>query len=321
VSLRTLVAQRSSWRLQLTWRRAVVAAVALLLLIPNSSVLEHRALIAVFLVALAAGRGAVFVRDWLPLVCFATLFVVLRQFAALSPLPRQGAAVVGAEAALFSGQMPSAVLQGLFYVPGRPGALDYVATGVHASYFFGFVLVGLAIWLFARERFRTYAAALGLTFALGLAGYFLLPTEPPWLASRDGLAPPIRRIIGETAQGTRLTAGVVAAGRAWQNDPDALGDPNPTAAMPSVHTAVTVVLALALWHWRPALGIAGAVYAAAMGFSLVYLGEHYVLDVLAGILCAVVASWIAGRWLPVPSAVERQAQQESAGETRLPAEP
>src|SRR5439155_7863760 len=89
--------------------------------------------------------------------------------------------------------------------------------------------------------------------------------------------------------------GMVATGRAWQSDPDALGDPNPSAAMPSVHTAVTAVLALSLWRWRRAFGLAGAAYTAAMGFSLVYLGEHYVVDVLAGLLCAGAASWLVVR--------------------------
>ena len=61
--------------------------------------------------------------------------------------------MVRAEQALFGGRLPSSTLQAALSTPGRPGALDYLATAVHASYFFGFVLVGLAIWLFARERF------------------------------------------------------------------------------------------------------------------------------------------------------------------------
>ena len=287
-----------AWRIRFTVPRLLAAIAALLLLIPNSSVLEHRAVVAVFLAALVAGRGRQFVRDWLPLVATAALFVALRQLAALSPLPHAGALVVRGEEALFGGALPSAALQSAFYDAAAPGWLDYAATAVHASYFFGFVLVGLVLWLFRRPHFGGYVAMLAATFALGLVGYVLMPTEPPWLAARDGLAPPVSRIIGHTAQGTRLTAGVVAAGRAWQEDPDALGDPNPMAAMPSVHTAITAVLAVALWRWRRPLGVAGALYTVAMGASLVYLGEHYVLDVLAGLACAAAAIWLVLRWRP-----------------------
>lgn len=277
-----------------SWGRAVIGAVALLLLIPNSSILEHRAVIAVFLVALVTGQARQFARAWLPVLLAAGGFVFLRQFAALSPLPHQGAAVAALESAAFGGTTPTAFLQALLYTPGQQGALDYLAMGVHASYFFGFVVVGLGAWLFAREQFRPYPALLALTFALGLIGYFLLPTEPPWLATRGGYGPPVHRIIAETAAHTRLASGVTAL-TGVSGDEQALGDPNPSAAMPSVHTAVTLALAIFLWRIRRGWGVLGAAYALAMAFSLVYLGEHYVADVVAGAACAVLAAWLALR--------------------------
>ncbi|MDQ3699417.1 MAG: phosphatase PAP2 family protein, partial [Chloroflexota bacterium] len=140
-----------------------------------------------------------------------------------------------------------------------------------------------------------YTRLLACTFALGLVGYFALPTEPPWLGARDGFAPPAQRVIVDTAQGTQLTAGIVSSGRAWQPDPDALGDPNPAAAMPSVHTAVTAVVGLFLARLHPALGALGLFYLLAMGSALVYLGEHYVVDVGAGIVCALIAAWLSDR--------------------------
>jgi membrane-associated phospholipid phosphatase len=277
------------------WRRILAGAVAVALLIPNSSVLEHRAIIAVFLLCLLTGRARQFVRDWAPLVAIAAAFVLLRQLATLSPFPPQGERIAQIEAGLFAGTLPSAWLQAHLYVPGRPGALAYAATAVHASYFFGFVVVGLGTWLAARRDFGGYTRLLGITFALGLLGYVLCPAEPPWLIARDGGDPAsAQRIIGETARGTRLTAGIVAAGQAWQSDPDALGDPNPTAAMPSVHTAVTVALAIFLSRRHWALGALGWLYAVAMAFALVYLGEHFVLDVVAGVVCAVVAAGASG---------------------------
>ncbi len=214
--------------------RILAALVALLLLVPHSSVLEHRAVVAVFLLALLTGRGRLFLRDWLPLVGVAALFVVLRQLAAASPFPHQGASVAALESRLFRGVSPPTWLQERLYQPGSPGPLEYLATAVHASYFFGFVAVGLGIWLVRRERFAHYPPwLLALTFAFGLLGYVLFPTEPPWLGAREGFAPPAARVIAETAQGTQLSAGIVAAGRTWQQDPDALGDPNPAARCPA----------------------------------------------------------------------------------------
>jgi len=304
---------------RVTAPRWIAGAAAVALLIPNSSVLEHRAVIAVFLFALATGRGRQFLRDWLPLMAAAAIFVALRQVAAGSPFPHQGRAVAVLEAALFGGTTPTAWLQ--LHVPaGTRAWLDGLATWIHASYFFGFVLVGLWLWLHKRPLFRTYTATVALTFALGLAGYVTLPTEPPWLLARQPGLPPAQRIIVETTRGARLALVVMEAGRAWQSDPDALGDPNPAAAMPSVHTAITAALGFSLFGISRSAGVAGLLYTIAMGFSLVYLGEHFVLDVLAGVACAALATWGARRLVPLPLVVQpagtlgtNRASQVSAG--------
>ena len=67
--------------------------------------------------------------------------------------------------------------------------------------------------------------------------------------------------------------------------------------MPSVHMGATAIIALVAWGTgRVAVRLGGVVYAAAMGFALVYLGEHYVVDLLAGMAVAA-AAWCASRAL------------------------
>src|SRR5262249_28123176 len=58
---------------------------------------------------------------------------------------------------------------------------------------------------------------------------------------------------------------------------------NDVAAVPSLHAAYTMLIALFLWprldrRWRPLL----VAYPIGMGLSLVYLGEHYLIDILLG---------------------------------------
>jgi len=50
--------------------------------------------------------------------------------------------------------------------------------------------------------------------------------------------------------------------------------------------AITVVVALGLSRFGVRWGCLGTAYALAMGFALVYLGEHYVADVVAGTVIA-----------------------------------
>jgi membrane-associated phospholipid phosphatase len=52
--------------------------------------------------------------------------------------------------------------------------------------------------------------------------------------------------------------------------------------MPSLHFATSLMAAHVLAETGPGAGAAGWAYAGTLGFALVYLGEHYVVDLLAG---------------------------------------
>jgi membrane-associated phospholipid phosphatase len=67
--------------------------------------------------------------------------------------------------------------------------------------------------------------------------------------------------------------------------------------MPSLHIAFAVLVALMIGirlrsRWRYLL----ALYPLAMGFALVYTGEHYVLDLVFGVLYALAAHLGVSRW-------------------------
>ncbi|HEV2109461.1 MAG TPA: phosphatase PAP2 family protein, partial [Thermomicrobiales bacterium] len=72
-------------------------------------------------------------------------------------------------------------------------------------------------------------------------------------------------------------------------------EPNPIAAMPSIHFAATALLVFPVR--RAGVPVAGAMvlYACLMAIALVYLGEHYVLDIVVGGTLAGLAWWITGR--------------------------
>ena len=58
---------------------------------------------------------------------------------------------------------------------------------------------------------------------------------------------------------------------------------NPFAAMPSLHFGTSVMAARILSQVGPGQAALGWAYALTLGFGLVYLGEHYVIDLLAGL--------------------------------------
>ncbi len=88
---------------------------------------------------------------------------------------------------------------------------------------------------------------------------------------------------------------------------------NPLAAMPSLHFATSVMAALLLSESGPVAGAAGWTYASTLGFALVYLGEHYVADLLGGAALTIAVRRLAPRVAP---AVSRCARAVAALEAR-----
>jgi membrane-associated phospholipid phosphatase len=76
-----------------------------------------------------------------------------------------------------------------------------------------------------------------------------------------------------------------------------LGDPNPRAAMPSIHTAITFMLFLFALNFRRWIAVLALLYSLLMAFALVYTGEHYVVDAIVGAAITTYAYLYSGRWL------------------------
>jgi membrane-associated phospholipid phosphatase len=128
-------------------------------------------------------------------------------------------------------------------------------------------------------RFPRAAAMTYSVFNLGAAVYWVLPTAPPWYAATAGLAADqqtlaVRRMMVEFGEDFWRDG--------WGSLYSVFGG-NPLAAMPSLHFATSAMAALLLAESGPLAGALGSAYAATLGFALVYLGEHYVVDLLAGV--------------------------------------
>lgn len=214
------------------------------------------------------------------------LFAHFRGFADDTFIPVRFQYVIDLDMAMFGGHLPTTWLQERFYT-GQQAPLETFAFLIHGSYFIIPHLFALLIWRFRPKDLKPYAlAALGI-FTLGLVLYFLLPTAPPWMASRLGLTAPMERIL----ENLNLFQRYDVFSRIYV----LVGDPNLVGAMPSLHLALTALGAFAMQRIDRRLGIAGWVYTLLMAFSLVYLGEHYVIDLLVGLLVAAVAWRVATR--------------------------
>ena len=179
---------------------------------------------------------------------------------------------IAVDNALF-GRAPTPVLQRALARGDAPTALDHALVYTHWAWFLQ--PHAAAAWILWKrpQRFSRSAVLICSVFDLGLAGYFLVPTAPPWWAAEQGRIQGMRRIMVDVGQ--------QVWGRMWSPLYGFLGG-NPLAAMPSLHFATSLMAAHVLAEASPVAGAAGWTYAATLGFALVYLGEHYVIDLLAG---------------------------------------
>jgi membrane-associated phospholipid phosphatase len=169
-----------------------------------------------------------------------------------------------------------------------PHWYDVLFTTVYASHFLTGLTIAAVLWVRNRAEWLLWMRRyVSINFG-ALVVYILYPMSPPWLAAEKGY-------IGETIP--RLT------GRGWRDiglgrfDLVLQGVGNPVAAMPSLHAGITFLVAMyGIWRLRSPLRWLLVLYPAAMCASLVYNGEHYVVDVLAGAVLAALVMAGCGLW-------------------------
>lgn len=237
----------------------------------------------VVLVPLAAlaGRLSRFLRDWIPFVLIFLAWEAMRGVA-----PKLGFAphvedLASTERWLFGGRLPTEVLQHL--TPGPlVHSLAVLGTIVYFCHFAFPVGVGMVMWLIDRVQFLRYSICLlGMSLAAFVV-YLLAPTAPPWYAQNQGVVHGFTKLIDTTLPS--------AVSPYYQSL-----NPNRVAAFPSLHAAFPFLAYLALRTVHPRGARLALAWCVLVWTSVVYLGEHYAIDVAAGIGLAAASWWALNR--------------------------
>jgi hypothetical protein len=227
------------------------------------------------------------VLDWLPIVLVLTAYDFTRGAADHLGIAPHAMTMIDFDKFVFGGHVPTEWLQAHLYNPEALTAWNVGFTLTYTSYFITpFALAG---WLWAKERasFLRYRRRLVTLALAGLATYLAFPAVPPWMASQEGLIAPIMRTTGRGWEILSVgTAGLFSEGQA---------SVNLVAAVPSLHSAFTMLVALTIWprvRWRWARPLL-LLYPLAMGLTLMSTGEHYFFDVVLGYVYAgaVIVGW------------------------------
>lgn len=169
------------------------------------------------------------------------------------------------------------VLSGFFYLCWIPVPLAMAAYLFYAN----------------RRQFIYFSLTFFLVNLLGFVVYYIYPAAPPWYVQQYGFKF-LAQTPGNTAGLSRFDA-YVGAGifKALYSKSS-----NVFAAMPSLHSAYPLlVLYYGVKNKLGVLNLPFALIMAGIWFAAVYTSHHYVLDVLAGIICAISGIFLFNRFL------------------------
>lgn len=234
----------------------------------------------VSVIAVMLGRGRTFVRDWGPFLLIFLAWEAMRGVANQFGAEVQSDAVIAVERFISFGIVPPEELQRLLHTPGVVGPLEVTTAAIYGAHFLLPLVVAFVLWLKRRRAYYHYVIALMLMSFAQFFTAIVLPVAPPRYAYLYGEALQVADLGLEVAQQT----GISVFSWAYHN---LIG--NPVAAFPSLHAAYPVLGYLFLRAYWPRVAWLMLVYTAAVWFSIMYLGHHYLIDALGGLVYAVVA--------------------------------
>jgi hypothetical protein len=263
-------------RLILAGSAAYLALIFGVMLWRGISIEPEWVVLALLLIAIALGRGRSFIVDWLPFLVLFLGYEAMRGFAAKTGFAPHD--LSGLERFAFGGALPTLVLQHAFYHPGVVGWQDLVAMFFYFMHFPLPIVVGFYFWVNSREHFRRFVAALLLMSFLAFITYLFFPSAPPWYQFPNDVVKINNETVDALWQGKYFVSEIYNS-----------FNPNKFAAFPSLHAAFPALAAAYAWSRYRALAIGLIAWSAAVLLSIVYLGEHYVVDAIDGFVYVAVA--------------------------------
>jgi len=288
--------------------------------------------VALGLVAVLLGRTRLFLRDWLPFVVIFLAYELMRGIADDAGFPVHVTDVIAAERWLFGGNLPTAWFQEWLAPAAGVGAAAVIGTVLYMMHFAIPIATGFLLWIRNRARYHDYLVAFILLSFTGFVTYLFLPVAPPWWAAERGfldgpngepilryLKPEAFAFLAETLgfpNGTEVTSYVFYG-----------VNPNAVAAFPSLHAGYPFLSFLVLRREFGRIAWLALLYTVAVWWSIVFLGDHYVVDIIGGVAYAWAAYLVVPRlsgwfgWLTARVRVGRDRSVSPAGDQPAPERP
>jgi membrane-associated phospholipid phosphatase len=226
-------------------------------------------------IAVALGRGRTFIADWTPFLLLFLAYEAMRGFASKTNFAPHDLSDI--ERWFFWGTIPTLTLQHAFYHPGVVGLQDIVGMVFYFMHFVLPIVVGFVFWVTDREYYWRFVAALLLMCLLAFVTYLFWPSAPPWYQ--------IHEVVKINDKTVHAIWGYTLVSPIYHSF-----NPNQFAAFPSLHAAFPMLATVYAWQRYKPLALGLCLWSVAVVVSIVYLGEHYVVDALVSILYVAIAT-------------------------------
>ncbi len=180
------------------------------------------------------------------------------------------------------GSLPTSFLQEFYRLP----ILDYIGAVFYSLHFIAPVFFAFLLWKYHPDNYWKYTLALAIGTYAALLTFLLYPVAPPWYGvDATRVLMQVDHDIGLPFYGTIFN----------------LIQANPFAAFPSLHAMYPWLISLFALKIQKAKALPILIFPFGVWFSAVYLGEHYVIDLVGGVVYATAAFLCVERLFPIVS--------------------
>jgi membrane-associated phospholipid phosphatase len=151
-----------------------------------------------------------------------------------------------------------------------------ISTIFYGLHVFLVVIAMVLFWFTSSRVYKGYTYSMILTSYLALLTFIIVPTAPPWF---------------ESAGKNMLNVGYTMLPNALKTFQQTLisMESDKFAAFPSLHAAYAALFAVYTIKLKPRLGLISVPILVGVLFSTIYLGQHYLVDLIAGVTYSLVS--------------------------------
>ncbi len=219
-----------------------------------------------------------FIKDWIPFIALFLAYETMRGIADNITGIVHVTELISAELQIF-GSIPTLTLQQFFRNP----ILDWIGAFFYSLHMIIPTAFGFILWSRCPENYRKYTFAFLLSSYSALITVLAYPTAPPWFGVKA------ERILFQIdgMMGVPLYATIFL-----------ILQPNPFAAFPSLHAAYPWLISLYAIKIKRTKALPILIIPFGVWFSAVYLGEHYIIDLIAGVAYSTTAFLFVEKIIP-----------------------